>query len=255
MNFEILENSYNLNGKNLNSIRGIEALAETEAEYLVNALHGEKKAIKQHEVYFIDLRGYFGFCALVFKNGRHIYHADQFELHYKYMNGDRKKLYKKFVQILRGKLYTDRELRGPIKNYVEYTNKCYFLRNYYSMRFEYLSIFGIGEEAQRNFDEKRKIFTVYNENSFCYMLPENAADVKKQAELLQAVENSYKAFINDAENFKNAIIHELYNFEYMYSHSIAEPLAALGYSWNGLTNAQKMIVKAACHEVENAQDW
>ena len=69
------------NGKNFSeyNIRDIEALTESGAA----AFAEEMEEIKGHQVYFIDFGGYFGFSALVFADGQHIYYANDYELHHK----------------------------------------------------------------------------------------------------------------------------------------------------------------------------
>ena len=59
-------------------IHRIEALSEHEAQTM--ALDTE--AIKAHSVYFVDFGGYFGYSCLVFRNGHHIYYANDYELHH-----------------------------------------------------------------------------------------------------------------------------------------------------------------------------
>lgn len=41
--------------------------------------------IKDHDILFVDFGGYFGYSALVFKNEKHIYYANEYELHHKYL--------------------------------------------------------------------------------------------------------------------------------------------------------------------------
>ena len=56
--------------KNWN-IRTIEAITDAEA-FMMQEDYAE---INGHDVYFVDFGGYFGFSALVFKDGAHIYYV------------------------------------------------------------------------------------------------------------------------------------------------------------------------------------
>ena len=40
----------------------------------------ETVKIKEHDCFFVELGEHFGYSVLVFKNGRHIYHANDYEL-------------------------------------------------------------------------------------------------------------------------------------------------------------------------------
>lgn len=56
------------------TIRDIQAMTEADAATI--AL--EKLDIKGHTVYLVDFGGYFGYSCLVFKNGHHIYYANDY---------------------------------------------------------------------------------------------------------------------------------------------------------------------------------
>lgn len=111
----------------------------------------ESMEIKEHECFFVDFGGYFGYSVLVFKNGKHVHYVDDFELHhtYKVKESGKEALKQWYIKSLNRKLFTDIELIETVINYDEYERKNYFLRNYYIMRFDYISIFGIGEEAKK----------------------------------------------------------------------------------------------------------
>ena len=69
------------------TISEIESLDENQ----VKAMAKEAIEIKGHTVYLVDLGGYFGYSALVFSDGRHIYHANDYALHHAYMKDDERK--------------------------------------------------------------------------------------------------------------------------------------------------------------------
>ena len=124
----------------------------------------EEIQIKGHDCIFAELGEYFGYSVLVFKNGKHIYYANDYELYHKAIVKGRGKSELKtcYIASLNNKLFTDEELLGKIESYDEYRRKEHFLRNYWIMRYEALSIFAVGDKAKREFDEKRKLFPFYN---------------------------------------------------------------------------------------------
>ena len=63
----------------INTIREIESIDQATA----SAMAQGHEIIKDHDVYFVDFGGYFGYSALVFAEGRHIYHANDYALHHR----------------------------------------------------------------------------------------------------------------------------------------------------------------------------
>lgn len=198
--------------------------------------------IKEHECIFIDFGGYFGYSVLVFKNDKHIYYADDFELHHNYIVKESGKTALKqwYIEALNRKLFTDAELMEEITSYDEYEKKNYFLRNYYIMRYDYVSIFGIGEEAKKAFDEARKTYTIYNPISFCYVADENIIDI--QLEISKHLEASFEKLKASDETFRAMIAYELANHEACITCSYEDALGSLGLSFDGLTESQQKIV-------------
>ena len=199
--------------------------------------------IKDHECIFVDFGGYFGYSVLVFKNGKHIHYADDFELHHSHTvkESGKEALKQWYIDTLNRKLYTDVELLEDVKTYDEYEKKNYFLRNYYIMRYDYVSIFGIGEEAQKAFDEARKIYTIYNPVSFCYVKDESI--VKTQSEILKHLEKSFEKLKASDETFKEMVSRELANHEACITCDYTDALDALGLRFEELTEVQQEIVK------------
>lgn len=203
----------------------------------------ETMEIKEHECIFVDFCGYFGYSVLVFKNGKHIHYADDFELHHGYIvkESGKEALKQWYIESLNRKLYTDIELLEDVKTYDEYEKKNYFLRNYYIMRYDYVSIFGIGEEAQKAFDEARKTYTIYNPVSFCYVKDERI--VKTQSEILKHLEKSFEELKASDETFKEMISRELANHEACITCNYEDALDALGMKFEDLTEEKQKIVK------------
>ena len=63
------------------TITDIESLTYEQAKEIAI----EMIMIKDHDCFFADLGENFGYSVLVFKNGRHIYFANDYELHHGYM--------------------------------------------------------------------------------------------------------------------------------------------------------------------------
>lgn len=217
----------------------IRALTAEEAKQMAI----ETMKIKDHECIFVDFDGYFGYSVLVFKNGKHIHYADDFELHHGHIvkESGKEALKQWYIDTLNRKLYTDAELLEDVKTYDEYEKKNYFLRNYYIMRYDYVSIFGIGEEAQKAFDEARKTYTIYNPASFCYVMDESI--VKTQSEILKHLEESFEKLKSSDETFKEMVSRELANHEACITCDYTDALDALGLRFDELTEEKQKIVK------------
>lgn len=75
--------------------------------------------IKDHDILFVDFGGYFGYSALVFKNEKQIYYANEYELHHKYLVKEQGKsaLKDHYCKELSKKLFTEEELHKQIEYY------------------------------------------------------------------------------------------------------------------------------------------
>lgn len=192
------------------TIEEIYALTEIEAIDLAE----KKMEIKEHDIYFVNLGKYFGDSYLVFKNGKHIYYANDYELHHSYTvkEGGKEALEKLYLDEINGKLFTEDELCGKIKDYDEYSKKSYYLRNYYHMQKNYVSIFGIWtEENEKKFKRETKNMT-YNPVSFCYM--DDIDFINHQKGLLEKLEKRKEELADNYEYYKKAFLSEMYNHEY-----------------------------------------
>lgn len=127
-------------------IRAIENMTEQDAQDM--AL--EVMEIKEHNAYFIDFPGYFGYSVVVFKDGHHIHYANDYELHHP--NKTREELREWYIEALYNILFTEQEISEPLKDYNDYERKSHFLNNYYGMRRDYLSIFYIGGDKEKDAD-------------------------------------------------------------------------------------------------------
>ena len=191
------------------TISEIEALTLAE----VKAMEEECVEINGHDIHFVDFGGYFGYSALVFKDGAHIYYANDYELHHKGRSKEELKAW--YMETLPNKIFADKDLE-IVENYDDYERKDYFLRNYYIQRISYETAFHIYHNETEEKEFKKKIKGMfYNPISFCYVEPKYKEFCKTQAELLGKLESAKEAASNDNfEYWKKAFLSEMFNHEY-----------------------------------------
>ena len=222
------------------SINKIETLTYDEAKAMAN----DEMIIKNHTCLFVDLGEDFGYSVLVFKNQKHIYFANDYELHHKYLikeNGKtegRKLLKKAYIANLNNKLFTDEELMQDVSSYDDYRLKDYFLRNYWIMRFDYLSVWGNDKEL---YNQKKPQYPFFNNVSFCYVADKKV--VEEANHILKNLEKGYKKLKKDKEEFRKMITYELSNHEACVTGTATDALDALGLKFDDLTSEQQTIVK------------
>lgn len=226
--------------KNMN-ITEIENLTYEEAKNI--AL--ENLTIKDHDCFLVDFGGYFGYSILVFHSGKHIYYANDYELHHRHLvkKSGRVALRDYYTEEINKKLYTDAELLEEIKTYDEYQKKSHFLRNYYIMRYDHESVFFIGTDAEREKRKKEieKKYPYFNSVSFCYVAdPEIIATQGKYLAHLREAYNNLKG--ND-DTFREMVRKELANHEACITCDYTDALNALGMSFDRLSDEKKQIVK------------
>lgn len=223
------------------NITTIENLAYEEAKNIAM----EHMIIKDHDCFFIDFSGYFGYSILVFKNNKHIYHANDYELHHRHLVKEkgRNALREYYIKEMNGKLYTDAEMMEEPSSYDEYEKKNHFLRNYYIMRQDYISVFFIGTDAEREERQKRieKNYPYYNPVSFCYVSDPEIVNIQKK--YLEILQNAYKHLLNDLEIFQEMVRKELANHEACITCDYTDALDALGLTFEGLTEEKQKIVR------------
>ena len=169
------------------------------------------EAIKGHTVYFIDFGGAFGFSACVCADGRHIYYANDYELHHR--GKSRAELRELYLRALSGKLFTADELQ-TVYSYDDYTSKSYYIRNYYAMRRPYISAFFIGSDAERAEIEEKTEKMIFSPVFLAYYAPENSAFVARGAALLRGLDEAAQRNKDNAEYWVSAFLREMYNHEY-----------------------------------------
>lgn len=221
-------------------INEIQKLTEYEALQMAE----EILTIKDHTVIFANLGETFGYSVLVFMAGKHIYFANDYELHHKYMiekeNG-KEQLRQWYIDTLNRKLYTNTELLEEVKTYDDYRRKEHFLRNYYIQRYDYISIFGMNGETKERILNGKDFYKYYNPVSFCYVADKSI--VETQMQILEHLTYSFQELKGKMETFREMVSAELANHEACITCSWTDALDALGMKFEKLTTEQQSIVK------------
>ena len=227
-----------LKGKDM-TIEEIENLTYDKAKEIAV----EIMKIKGHECIFAELGKHFGYSVLVFKNGHHVYFANDYELHHDYMVEEHGKegLKEFYIKEMKNMLYTDAELLNEVQTYGEYRKKVYFLRNYWIMQYDHVSACYIGKEQKEKVEKERKNFPFYNHVSFCYVADEEI--IKTSVKYLKHLQNAYEKLKADDKTFREMIRYELANHEACYTWDYSGALESLGLIYDELTETQKKIVK------------
>ncbi len=228
------------------TIKEIESLTIEELELLKKEGKAELLIIKEHNCYLVDLGEYFGYSVLVFKNNKHIYYANDYQLHHSNISIEELKEW--YIKTLNSKLFTELELMEDIQNYNEYDKKSHYVRNYWIMQFDYISCWYIGEPTEEQKKAKEKMF--FCPTCFCYVNDKNIID--KSNKFITHIELSYNKAQENTEVFRKMISYELSNHEACITCDYKETLDALGLNFKNLTEEQQIIVKEELKkQVEN----
>ena len=186
----------------------VDNITEEEAKLAAESVED----IKGFAVYFAET--ILGFSALVYKNNHHIYHVNQYEIHFNWIeNKNHDTLKARYMEILNHKLYTDEEIAAPLKNYDEYTAKERFLRSYHNMQVDNVSIFFLNDSKESENRWRKSIEGLHrNPISFCYMADEEF--IAHEKELMDILNQRKTELTDDFEYQKNAFLSEMYNHEY-----------------------------------------
>ena len=189
------------------NIHEIEALTEEQ----LSGLAAEKTGIKGHTIYFVDFGGYFGYSCCVFHSGHHVYYANDYQLHHPGKTAE--ELHDLYLKEIESKLFTDEEIGEPLTSYEEYRRKESFLRNYYVMRTDYVSLFHIAGTDEEEAARKKKLREMYYDPISFAAVPDSSF-VDRHIELFEALETAKKATVTNYEYQKNAFLTEMFNHEY-----------------------------------------
>ena len=147
---------------------------EQATEKLVSRIAEEKSTYKGYTVYLADLEGYFGYSILVYKNGKHIYWTNDYELHHK--GKTHEELKSMYLDGLKYKLFTPDDMNA-VTDYDDYERKIRWLMSYYPQEYDYESAFviqGTKEEKQlKELLKERKMY--FSAVCCCYFYEEEPA--------------------------------------------------------------------------------
>ena len=189
------------------NILDIESMTESDAA----GISLEALNIKGHTVYLVDFDGYFGYSCLVFKNGHHISYANDYALHHAGKGRDELRAF--YLEKMDNILFTPEEITAPLADYEEYSRKEYYLRNYYGMQEDHISMFQIWHTKQEEQEYKERTAKMFFDPvSFAYY--NNADFVKKHMELLCKLEAAKDAMSDNFDYWKSAFEYEMNNYEY-----------------------------------------
>ena len=219
------------------NIREIEALTEQDVIKLKEEGKAELLKIKEHDCYLVNLGEYFEYSVLVFKNNKHMYYVNDYQLHHR--NKSIEELKQWYIETLNNKLFTETELMEDIQDYDEYTKKSHYVRNYWIMQFERVSVFYIGNLSEEQIIAKEKMF--YCPTCFCYV--NDKSIIEKANKFITHIEKSFMKAKENTEVFRKMISYELANHEACITYDYRDALDSLGLTFNKLTEDQKRIVK------------
>lgn len=189
-------------------IKDIEALTE----YEVLKMNHEVATINEHQVYFVDFGGYFGYSALVFRAGAHLYYANDYELHHKGKTHEELKAW--YEDTLKYKLFSDEMIPAAVADYQEAERKEYYLRNYYpQMCDDKISAFRIcTNEAESAAFDKEVEGMIYNPIGFFYTNDKAFSD--RLIELYKIAIKSKEPSKDNYNYWFDAFKYEMFNHEY-----------------------------------------
>lgn len=200
------------------TIQEIRALSEAEAK----AMAIERVCIKGYTIYFVNLGEYFGYSYLVFKNGSIIEHANDYELHHRHQvetkgYGSLKKFY---VKNASKNLYTEEELKSPLKDYDDYHRRMNFLINIYGLEKETISAVRIMDSEEERIQFKKSVENMILDKVNCsYYKQKDIETVRNHYRLLEEVNKCLEDTKTDYAFLKEAFKYEMVNHEVFLSYT------------------------------------
>lgn len=219
-------------------MKSIEHFTEQEVQEI--AL--DQTIIKGYTCYFAELNSNFGYSVIVFKNGKMIHFANDYQLYHSSVKS-KIELKKYYLRNLDSKLFTDQELAGPVANYKDYKSKSYFIRNLMPQQYDYLTGWAINGKYTDSEDIKKEesgLYTNFSYIAFAYFKDNQFQD--RATPLLDNLEKEYKLLLQKKEAFKEAIHEELIEHEAGFTGEYMEALENLGLTYDSLTKGQRKIV-------------
>ena len=222
------------------TIKEIESLTFEKAKSILGA--AEEVEIKGYDCLLIDLGSNFGYSALVFKNGKQICYANDYQLHHNNIVHKQGKaaLRQYYLQSLNHKLFTLEEIREGPESYAEYLRMDNFLRNYFHMQYDYRSIFGIDSKKEKGKKKEKEVYPFFSNVSFCYFKQQEIVTLEQQ--LHQRLFQSLLWLLSQPSMFREMVRSELANHEAGITGGYQEALNSLGLQYSELSDWQANIV-------------
>jgi hypothetical protein len=221
------------------NIKEIESLTYDEVKNI--AL--DHMSINGHDCFFVDLGKYFGYSVLIFKNKKHIYYANDYQLHHPVTNIYQLK--ENYTKHLNESLFFDSDFLFPVSTYDEYQRKNNYLLNYYSQRYDHLSMYYCGftpdKKKEAEFEKLKKEYKYFSTVCFCYFKNENI--VTKLFKYKQILEDSFSEMKKTDDEFRKMIRKELANHEFCIMQDPTDTLGSLGLTRDELSYNQEMILQ------------
>lgn len=199
--------------------------------------------IKDHDCFFVDLGKYFGYSVLIFKNKKHIYYANDYQLHHPVTNIQ--ELRKRYIERLNESLFLDSDFLFPVSTYDDYQRKNNYLLNYYSQRYDSLSMYYCGftpdKKKEAEFEKLKKEYKYFSTVGFCYFKDEDI--VSKLFKYKQILEDSFLEMKKTDDEFRKMIRKELANHEFCIMQDPTDTLNSLGLTRDELSYNQEMILQ------------
>ncbi len=184
---------------------------EHATEDIIKAIAEHKVEYKGYTVYIVDLGGYFGYSKLVFKNGRHIYWTNDYELHHS--NKTHEELKELYLEGIKNDLFEPEDM-NTVTDYIDYERKYHYISNYFPQEYNHESIFVIkGSKEDERLEKILKNNTMYfSKICFCYFYEKEPVEKaeKMASDLLNAKNNA-----NNFNYWVGAFKHEMFNHEYL----------------------------------------
>ncbi len=209
----------------------------TEQEARDNAWIIKENFKDGYNLYLVDFGGYFGLSALVYADGQRVW--SDYALHHR-ERAENGTLPAWYIETANAAIYSAEELKQPIKNYNDYCARNDFIRNIYSRRRDYISMFFIGKRPAEQEQQIKDVYKFPSRVSFAYYADKDF--VEQLNRLLAQNEKLYAEFMHGDEAFRDAIRRELANHEACITGDYEEGLAALGFKFEELTEQRKKIV-------------
>lgn len=187
----------------------IKEIQNLSASY-IEGLNAEHIEVKGHNVCLVDLGGAWGYSALVTCEGRHIYHANDYQLHHYGRPDD--ELRGIYIEELNNKLFTDDELAQEC-DYDGLKAREHYIANYYSMRRECQSYWCYDKKDIKQWYKDEIDTVVFSRLAYAFYHEYDKDHVERMNELWDALQRANDP-LRDYEHAFDAFKSEMFNHEY-----------------------------------------